>query len=98
MRTTRAERQELRSDEQVVRLRQSVRQWAIELKLSLVDQTKIVTAASEIARNAVVHGGGGTAELQMVEQENGRRGLRMVFEDHGPGIEDTKLALRDGYK
>lgn len=92
----RAERHELRSDDQVVRVRQLVRQWAADIGLSLVDQTKIVTAASEIARNTVIYGGGGTVELQILQQGM-RRGLRVVFEDRGPGIENTELALRDGY-
>jgi serine/threonine-protein kinase RsbT len=94
---TKSERQALRGDDEVVRLRRLVRQWAAELGLSLVDQTKIVTAASEIARNTVVHGGGGTADVQMVQQDSGRRGLRLVFEDKGPGMENPELALRDGY-
>ncbi len=96
MTVTRAERQDLRSEEEVVRVRQLVRRWAGELGFSLVDQTKIVTAASELARNTVVHGGGGTVEVAEL-QENGRRGLRLVFADQGPGIADVQLALRDGY-
>lgn len=97
MRQTGAERRELRSDDDVVLFRQLVRKSAAEIGLSLVDQTKIVTAASEIARNTVVHGGGGFAELRVVEHEAGRRGLRLVFEDQGPGIENPDIALRDGY-
>jgi serine/threonine-protein kinase RsbT len=92
-----AERCELKSEEHVVRVRQIVRQRAAEIGLSLVDQTKIVTAASEIARNALVYAGGGAVEIGLVEQESGRRGLRLVFEDSGPGIENPELALRDGY-
>jgi serine/threonine-protein kinase RsbT len=80
----------------VVLVRQRVRVWALELKLSLVDQTKIVTAASELGRNTLEHGGGGAMELSLVEQ-NGRRGIRMCFTDHGPGIADLALAMKDGY-
>jgi serine/threonine-protein kinase RsbT len=80
----------------VVVVRQRVRAWALELKLSLVDQTKIVTAASELGRNTLEHGGGGSLELTLAE--NGpRRGIRMRFSDHGPGIPDIALALKDGY-
>ena len=66
------------------------------MKFSIVDQTKLVTAASELARNTLVHGGGGSMLLEAVSL-NGRTGLRMTFEDHGPGIPDVDLALRDGY-
>jgi serine/threonine-protein kinase RsbT len=86
----------VRSTEDIVLARQTVRAWATELGLTLVDQTKIVTAASELARNAVVHGGGGTMRLQALN-DNARRGLRLVFEDQGPGIPDIELALKDGY-
>ena len=88
---------EIRTDDQVVQLRRLVREFAAELGLSLVDQTKMVTAASEIARNTVVYGGGGTVEIDVIGQNNGRRGLRLMFRDNGPGIEDIELALRDGY-
>ena len=80
----------------VVLARQAVRAYAVELKFSLVDQTKIVTAASELARNVLVHGGGGEVVLSVL-QEGVRRGLRAVFEDHGPGIPDISLAMQDGY-
>ena len=80
----------------IVRVRQAVRAWAIELKFSLVDQTKIVTAASELTRNLFVYGGGGEVRLSIL-QEGIRRGLRAVFEDHGPGIADIALAMQDGY-
>jgi serine/threonine-protein kinase RsbT len=86
----------LRTDEDVVRARQLTRQLAIELGFSLVDQTKIVTAASELARNTVLHGGGGDMKLEMLD-EGPRRGLRLTFEDRGPGIADLELALKDGY-
>ena len=80
----------------VVVVRQRVRAWALELKLSLVDQTKIVTAASELGRNTLEHGGGGSMEMSLVE--NGvKRGIRLCFSDHGPGIPDLDLALKDGY-
>lgn len=84
------------SDQDVVRIRQTVRSWAVEIGLGLVDQTKIVTASSELARNTVIYGGGGTMKLESLE-EQGRRGLRLTFEDQGPGIPDIDLALKDGY-
>jgi serine/threonine-protein kinase RsbT len=80
----------------VVRVRQLARSWASEIKLSLVDQTKLVTATSELARNTLEHGGGGMMTIELVE--NGlRRGVKLTFEDKGPGIADMDLALRDGY-
>jgi serine/threonine-protein kinase RsbT len=85
------------SDDEVVRVRQVVRKRAAEIGLSLVDQTKLVTAASEIGRNTVVYGGGGRVEIAVVQSPLGRPGLRLVFEDHGPGIASPDLALRDGY-
>ncbi|MET8353662.1 MULTISPECIES: ATP-binding protein [unclassified Micromonospora] len=88
--------QAIRSDEDVVRVRQLVRAVAVAVKLSLVDQTKVVTAASELARNTLVYGGGGTVEVTTVD--NGRRrGVRIVFVDSGPGIPDLDLAFTDGY-
>jgi serine/threonine-protein kinase RsbT len=92
----RAETHTLHGSDDVVRVRQVVRGWAVELGFSLVDQTKVVTAASEVARNTVTYGGGGTARLEVV-QDAGRRGLRVVFEDKGPGISDVEQALRDGF-
>jgi serine/threonine-protein kinase RsbT len=86
----------LRSSEDVVRVRQAVRSHAVEAGLSLVDQTKIVTAASELARNTVIYGGGGVVRMDLLE-ENGRKGVRLTFEDQGPGIADVELALKDGY-
>src|SRR5215469_6895592 len=80
----------------VVFARQAIRSAARQLGFSIVDQTKLVTAASELARNAVVHGGGGTVVWETVA-ENGRQGLRLTFNDSGPGIEDTKLAMKDGW-
>jgi len=90
------ERIEVGTDQDVVRVRQLVRTVAVSVKLSLVDQTKLVTAASELARNTLVYGGGGTVEVDRVD--NGRRqGIRIVFSDRGPGIADLDLALTDGY-
>ena len=86
----------VRSETDVVAVRQIVRKWAAELGFSLVDQTKIVTAASELARNTLIHGGGGTASLEALA-EGIRKGLRLIFADQGPGIPDLDLALRDGY-
>jgi serine/threonine-protein kinase RsbT len=87
---------QIRAGEDIVRVRQEVRSHAIAAGLGLVDQTKIVTAASELARNTLDYGHGGTATLEMLR--NGlRRGIRIVFEDQGPGIPDVELALKDGY-
>jgi serine/threonine-protein kinase RsbT len=80
----------------VVIVRQRVRAWATELKFSLVDQTKIVTAASELGRNTLEHGGGGSLELGLVVNGT-RRGIRLRFADHGPGIPDIAQALKDGF-
>jgi serine/threonine-protein kinase RsbT len=77
-------------------IRQKVRAWAVESGFGLVDQTKIVTAASELARNALVHGGGGAAHLELLN-DGMRKGLRLTFEDSGPGIPDIELAMREGY-
>lgn len=96
MPVVKAETLSVEQTDQVVRVRQAVRDWAIQLGFSLVDQTKIITAASELARNTVVYGGGGTVRLESLE-EAGRRGLRLVFEDQGPGIPDIQQALKDGY-
>jgi serine/threonine-protein kinase RsbT len=83
-------------EQDVVLARQAIRSAARQLGFTIVDQTKLVTAASELARNAVVHGGGGTMLCETVAQ-NGRQGLRLTFNDRGPGIEDTKLAMKDGW-
>jgi len=80
----------------VVILRQRVRVWTIELKFSLVDQTKMITASSELARNTLDHGGGGSCLMEIITN-GARTGLRLTFEDHGPGIPDIDLALKDGY-
>lgn len=86
----------IRGDGDVVRVRQAVRALAVEAKLSLVDQTKVVTAASELARNTLTYGGGGSATLTLV-QSAGRPGVRAVFSDEGPGIADVDLAMTDGW-
>ena len=80
----------------IVKVRQAVRAWAILCKFSLVEQTKLVTAASELARNALEHGGGGKAILEELD-DGARRGLRIAFEDQGKGIADIGQALKDGY-
>ncbi len=86
----------VRIEEDLVRVRQLARTAATQAGLSLVDQTKLVTAASELARNTLIYGGGGTARIDMVEAV-GRNGVRISFEDQGPGIVDLQLALTDGY-
>ena len=96
MAVVRAETRLIHSADDIVKVRQAVREWAVELKFSLVDQTKIVTAASEIARNTLDYGGGGTVCLEALNDAD-RRGLRLTFEDKGPGIADIPQAMRDGY-
>lgn len=86
----------LRAADDVVRMRRVVRECAVEQGFSLVDQTKLVTAASEIARNAVVYGGGGEVTVERLA-DGARRGVRLAFVDHGPGIPDVEQALRDGF-
>jgi serine/threonine-protein kinase RsbT len=85
------------SGEDVVRVRQLVRAAAAGAGLSLVDQTKIVTAASELARNTYAHGGGGTMRIEPAAAERGRPGIRIVFHDDGPGIADVQQALTEGW-
>lgn len=87
---------EVRTQNDIVLARQAVRAWAQELGFGLVDQTKLITAASELARNTLNYGGGGTVRFEAL-QDGARRGLRLVFEDEGPGIPDIQLALTDGY-
>ena len=87
---------EVRSEDHVVKARQLVRTWAAELGFNLVDQTKLVTAASELARNTIIHGGGGRIEIEALKVD-AKTGLRLTFIDEGPGIPDIDLALRDGY-
>lgn len=96
MRSLRQETVPIASSSDVVLARQKVRQWATEMKFTLVDQTKLVTAASELARNALDHGKGGQMMIEMVENST-RNGLKLVFEDRGPGIPDINAALRDGF-
>lgn len=87
----------IRTGDDVVRVRQQVRAVAAASGLSLVDQTKVVTAASELARNALVYGGGGLARVEVVTSGNGRKGIRIGFIDEGPGIADVDMALTDGW-
>ena len=96
MAVVRDEQVSVRGEDEVVRVRQLAREWAISLGFGLVDQTKIVTAASELARNTVIYGGGGSVRLEALN-DGPRRGLRLTFEDKGPGIADLPLALKDGY-
>ena len=86
----------MRTAEDIVRMRHVVREQAVSLGFSLVDQTKLVTAASELARNILNYGGGGEMRLERLA-EGSRTGLRLVFADQGPGIPDIQLALKDGY-
>jgi serine/threonine-protein kinase RsbT len=86
----------LRTDEDVVHLRKHVRERAVGIALSLVDQTKLVTAASELARNTIKYGGGGEVHLDSLV-DGFRQGIGLIFVDNGPGIPDLELALRDGY-
>jgi len=96
MQTRRTETRNIALEEDIVRVRQSTRKLAIECGFSLVDQTKMVTAASELARNTFVFGGGGKVTMEVIQDGN-RAGLRLTFEDRGPGIEDLEQALSDGY-
>ena len=93
--TTASERLEIRASDDIVRVRQRVRAAAVATGLSLVDQTKIVTAASELARNTLDHGGGGRVDIDTVDGP--RKGVVLVFSDEGKGIKDIDTALRDGY-
>jgi serine/threonine-protein kinase RsbT len=86
----------VRTSDDVVRARQAVRAWAIEAGFGIVDQTKLVTAASEIARNTVDYGGGGTLRIDIL-REGARRGVQLTFSDNGPGIADIERAMTDGY-
>jgi len=87
---------DIRIDQDVVRVRQKMRALAVTAALTLVDQTKVVTAASELARNTLIYGGGGQAVLELV-QRSPTKGVRISFTDQGPGIADIALALTDGY-
>jgi serine/threonine-protein kinase RsbT len=95
MAVTSTESVPVQSEPDVVTVRRRVREIATQLGFSLVDQTKLVTAASELARNTIIYGGGGTLAMETL---NGPRlGVRLTFEDQGPGIPDVELALRDGF-
>jgi serine/threonine-protein kinase RsbT len=96
MAVTKQEIRALLSSDDVVRVRQAVREWAVAQGFNLVEQTKIVTAASELARNTIEYGGGGDVLLEALS-DGARRGVRLTFSDHGPGIPDINLALKDGY-
>lgn len=96
MQTTKTETAPVRTSADVVSVRHLVRRWAVELSFTIVEQTKIVTAASELARNMIDYGGGGQLLLESLD-DGIRRGLRLTFEDRGPGIADIQAALRDGY-
>lgn len=96
MTVVKSEQLPLQSSSDVVAARQRVRQMATELRFSLVDQTKLVTAASELARNALDHGGGGQMSIEVVNGLS-RTGLKLIFEDNGPGIPDIETALKDGF-
>jgi serine/threonine-protein kinase RsbT len=86
----------IRASDDVVKVRRIVREWAVSLGFSLVDQTKVVTAASELARNVIDHGGGGVFRIEALNN-NTRRGLRLTFVDEGPGIADMEQAMKDGF-
>lgn len=86
----------IQTNADIVTVRQLARQWASNLKFTIVDQTKLVTAVSELARNTLVYGGGGTMQIEAL-REGGRQGVRCTFSDSGPGIPDVELALRDGF-
>jgi serine/threonine-protein kinase RsbT len=96
MPTTKTERLDIRQSDDVVRVRQLTRTFAVEVGLSLVDQTKIITASSELARNTLDYGGGGAVTVELLDQ-GGRRGVRLTFEDKGPGIVNIEKALKDGF-
>lgn len=96
MLTTRSDRIAVRGQHDVVNVRQVVRGWCLGVGMGLVDLTKMVTAASELARNTLEYGGGGTLTLEEV-RDGLRSGVRLVFEDQGPGIADVPLAMSDGY-
>ena len=91
-----SEQIELRSSDHVVTVRQAARKYAVQLGFNIVDQTKIVTASSELARNTVDYGGGGIATIEVL-QDDRKSGVRLIFEDQGPGIPDIERALTDGY-
>lgn len=91
------ERCPIRAQSDIVAVRQKVRVWAAEIGLGIIDQTKVVTAASELARNTLEYGGGGDMEIATLRNDMNRTGIRLTFEDQGPGIANVELALTDGY-
>jgi serine/threonine-protein kinase RsbT len=96
MGTLQTEKLMVRTTDDIVNVRQTVRKIAIDTGFNLVDQTKIITAASELARNTVIYGGGGILNIEVITNGN-RSGVKLIFEDEGPGIADIELALKDGY-
>jgi serine/threonine-protein kinase RsbT len=96
MPVTKSETQPVRQEGDIVLVRQKVRKWSMEIACSVVDQTKVVTAASELARNLLIYGGGGDVLLEQLQQGM-RKGLKLSFIDEGPGIPDIDQALKDGY-
>jgi serine/threonine-protein kinase RsbT len=96
MKVLHSESLDLRDSDDIVLVRQAARRQAVALGFGIVDQTKIVTASSELARNTVEYGGGGTVLIENL-QNGSRTGLRLVFEDNGPGIADVTQAMTDGY-
>jgi serine/threonine-protein kinase RsbT len=96
MATLRDEIVSISAPEDIVRVRQVVREWTIAQKFSLVEQTKMITAASELARNTLEHGGGGEVRLEALN-DGPKLGLRLTFKDTGPGIADVEQAMKDGY-
>jgi len=97
MKVSKSETAEIRRPDDVVLVRQAVRRWSLDQGFGIVDQTKMITAASELARNTLVHGGGGVARIEVVKSPNGRTGVKLHFTDEGPGIADVDLALTDGW-
>ena len=87
----------IRAQNDIVIIRQKVRFWATKIGLSIIEQTKVITAASELARNTLDYGGGGNVEISTLTNPLNRPGIQLVFADEGPGIPDLKLALTDGY-
>ena len=96
MQAIRSETIPIQNEADIVQARQTVRKWAIEAAFPLVDQTKIITAASELARNTIVYGKGGTLQLELLT-DGVRKGVRLTFQDQGPGIADIQQALTDGF-
>ena len=97
MQLLKIERFPIRCQNDIVIVRQRVRTWTIEIGFGIIDQTKVVTAASELARNTLDYGGGGDMEMVSLKNDMNRSGIRLTFEDKGPGIPNIELALTDGY-